>query len=231
MTALLHEHEVAARFDELQARFKDRVAADDVRLLAILDALGPIDGRRILDLGCGKGRFARRLVEEGAEVVGIDVSAAMLRDSIGIRTARATARRLPFAAATFDAVVAIEVFEHLPEIASALGEARRLLRPGGTLVIIDKNAASLNAQRPWLPSLLVKAIDERRGLWMYPSGGLVRERWFWPVGLRQTLRRHFERVRVAHLLSPNESRRWVFRNVPPARLFTLWTAHVQGRSA
>ena len=73
------------------------------------------DGRRVLDLGCGKGRFATRLAESGAEVVGIDLSAAMLAEAKGLARVRGSARRLPFASATFDAVVAVEVFEHLAD--------------------------------------------------------------------------------------------------------------------
>ena len=59
--------------------------------------------------------------------------------------------------------MAVEVFEHLaPEaIDQVCEEVLRVLKPGGTFVIIDKTACSLNAHRPWLPSLAVKLIDER----------------------------------------------------------------------
>ena len=75
-----HEAVVAGRFDAL-ARFKRAVAPDDPRLLAIVERLSPLEGRRILDLGCGKGRFARSLVELGAQVVGLDISAGNARPS------------------------------------------------------------------------------------------------------------------------------------------------------
>lgn len=228
---LLHEAEVGRRFDSLQARFKREVSGDDVRLRAICASLEPLRGRRVLDLGCGKGRFARRLAEGGAEVVGIDLSAAMLAEAEdGFGRVRGSARRLPFAAATFDAVIAVEVFEHLAAIDAVLNEVRRVLRPGGIVAIVDKNAGALNADRPWLPSALVKRIDERRGLWMYPAGGPVRERWFWPGRFQRRLGRGFEEVRVAHLLSPREADRRLFRWVPQARLLTLWTARAAGRT-
>jgi 2-polyprenyl-6-hydroxyphenyl methylase/3-demethylubiquinone-9 3-methyltransferase len=228
---LLHEAEVAGRFDALRGRFKGAVAADDVRLRALRVGLEPLPGRRVLDLGCGKGRFARRLAEAGAEVVGLDLSAAMLAEATGVGRVRGSARRLPFAAATFDAVVAVEVFEHLAAVEPALAEARRVLRPGGVLAIVDKNAGALDAARPWLPKLLVKWIDERRGRWMYPAGGPVRERWFWPGRLRRALERRFVDVRVAYLLSPAEAGCRLFRHVPRARLMVLWTARVAGRVA
>ena len=56
-----HEAEVAFRFDSLHRRFKPSIARDDYRLRGIVDALEPLLGKRILDLGCGKGRFARAL--------------------------------------------------------------------------------------------------------------------------------------------------------------------------
>ena len=221
-----HDSIVAARFDESVARFKAEVSPEDVRLRAVLEALGPLEGRRVLDLGCGKGRFAAHLRERGAEVIGLDLSAAMLSGAIGLHRVRASARRLPFADSTFHAVVAIEVLEHVGAVESVLEEARRVLELGGRLVIVDKNLGALDARRPWLPSGLVKWIDERRGLWMYPAGGPVRERWFWPRALQRRLRRDFVEVRVEFLLRPEEAGREVFRSIPSARLMTLWSARV-----
>lgn len=229
MSAALHEAEVGACFDRQQGRFKAAIAADDVRLRALQDAIGPVDGLRVLDLGCGKGRFARRLSERGATVVGLDVSAAMLAGAAGLRRVRGSARRLPLVGAAFDAVVAVEVFEHLPELDHVLAEARRVLRPGGVLALIDKNAAALNVDRPWLPALVVKAIDERRGRWMYPRGGPVRERWFRPGALAQRLRAAgFRDVRVRFLLGTREGSWRVFRVLPRTRLLALWTARAPG---
>ncbi len=219
-----HDAEVAARFDAAEGRFKGAVAADDARLRAVLAALGPIRGASVLDLGCGKGRFAAHLVDAGARVVGVDLSAAMLARAGGIDRVRASARALPFGDGAFDAVVAVEILEHVGAVGPVLDEARRVLRPGGVLAVVDKNALAMDAHRPWLPALVVKAIDERRGLWMYPAGGPVRERWFTADGLRRRLRRDFDHVRVEHLLTPGERRHLVFRAIPAVRLMTLWSA-------
>src|SRR5205085_1976365 len=97
MTAL-HEAAVSGRFDALEARFKDEVLPDDGRLLALFEALGRLAGRRVLDLGCGKGRFAAHLATRGAKVVGLDRSAAMLARAMDLERVRGSARRLPFAA-------------------------------------------------------------------------------------------------------------------------------------
>lgn len=225
-----HEAEVTFRFDALHWRFKDSLDPEDYRLRGVLDAVGPVDGLRVLDLGCGKGRFARALQDHGASVTGIDLSTAMLADADGVQRVRGSARYLPFPAGTFDAVVAIEMFEHLEPATwrDAIAEARRVLSPRGVLAIVDKSLASLNAQRPWMPSALVKRIDERRGLWMYPADGPVRERWFWPSRLRKELLKSFPDVRVVHLLSPAERRLVLFRRIPTARLMALWVARRNG---
>jgi 2-polyprenyl-6-hydroxyphenyl methylase/3-demethylubiquinone-9 3-methyltransferase len=76
----------------------------------------------------------------------------------------------------------------------------------------------------------MKFIDERRGLWMYPTDGPARERWFWPSRLRKELLKSFPDVRVVHLLSPAEKRLMLFRKVPAARLMALWVARGEGAS-
>ena len=228
-----HEAVVASRFDALHTRFKRVLDANDPRLRGAVNSLWPLAGRRLLDLGCGKGRFARALCREGAAVVGLDLSAAMLGEATGIERVRASARRLPFRPASFDAVVAVEVFEHLAPRSLDLvcGEIRRVLRPGGTLVIVDKNVCSWNARRPWLPSVAVKWIDERRGLWMYSHRGKVRERWFRAGELQTRLGQWFSTVRVEYLLSPAERGRFPFQRLPGTRLFVLWTACAPGGDA
>lgn len=220
----LHEAEVRRSFDRLHERFKSVVRPDDVRLSALVRALGGLEGPRVLDLGCGKGRFAARLAEAGARVIGLDISSAMLEQAVGLARVRASARRLPFADASFDAVAAVEVFEHLPDLTATLDELARVLRPGGTLAIVDKNAGSLNARRPWAPNLAVKWRDTRAGRWMYPANGPARERWFWPRGLARRLSKRFDDVRYEYIMTPEESRSRLFRHVPSARLLTLWTA-------
>lgn len=230
MTVATHEAEVSARFDLLHERFNDRLAPDDYRLNGLLDWLGPVEGKRILDVGSGKGRFSRVLQDRGADVVGIDLSMAMLASSPGLARVRGSARRLPFLPEVFDLVVVVEVLQHLTEAAvdAAIHEFRRVLKPGGRLAVIDKNAGSLNRQRPWLPGLLIKRIDERRGLWMYPPESPVRERWFWPRKLKTRLGRCFQDVHVRYLEAPEESRHFIFRRVGSSRAMVLWGAQASG---
>ena len=226
----LHDAEVADRFNTLVGRFKRDVSLSDPRLIAILRNLPDVDCPRILDIGCGKGRFARHLEGGGAQVVGLDLSAMMLQEATGLKRVKATARSLPFANGTFDAIIAVETMEHISDLTLVIRETRRVLRSGGRLIVVDKNLWSLNAQRPWLPSAVVKWIDERRGRWMYPMDGPVRERWFSPSRLRATLKTQFDTVKVEHLLSESEQKHGVFRLIPSARLMTCWTATAPWRT-
>jgi SAM-dependent methyltransferase len=92
--------------------------------------------RRVLDVGCGDGQVARLAVSLGSEfVVGVDptwnqVVVASERDG-GVNVARASAHRLPFADASFDAVVACLVFEHIEDVDDAIAEVSRVLVRGG----------------------------------------------------------------------------------------------------
>ena len=83
----------------------------------------------------------------------------------GLDRVRRSARRLPSAVASFDAVIAVEVFEHLAPRAvdDVCAEVRRVLVPGGSFVVVDKNLYSLNAQRPWLPSATVNGSTNGAG--------------------------------------------------------------------
>jgi ubiquinone/menaquinone biosynthesis C-methylase UbiE len=228
-----YEAIVATRFDALRARFKRELATDDFRLREISAQLGPLAGRRVLDLGSGKGRFARALAARGADVTALDISTGMLAEGAGLARVRASARKLPFRSASFDGVIAVELFEHLERgsIDNVLEEARRVLRRGGTLVVIDKNACSCDARRPWLPSVVVKWVDERRGLWMYSPRDRVREHWFRPGAMKRRLGRWFGEVRVVHLLTHSEEGRLPFRLFPCTRLFVLWAARAPGGAA
>lgn len=91
---------------------------------------------RILDLGCGTGAMSARLRRFGT-VVSADFSPLALdfcRRRGLTRLCAADAMRLPFASGSFDAVVALDVMEHLPDDAACAAEIRRVLRPGGHLV-------------------------------------------------------------------------------------------------
>ena len=93
-------------------------------------------GRRVLDVGCRYGALTQAYLD-GNEVVGVDVDQAALAEAArrGIETRWADAEQpLPFEDESFDVVVAGELLEHVREPAALVGEARRVLRPGGVFV-------------------------------------------------------------------------------------------------
>lgn len=111
---------------------------------AVLRALAAESCPRVLDVGCGTGRLAARLHEASSvhTVVGLDFSAGMLEQARArLASADATAlvrgdaTRLPFADAAFDAAVSTEAFHWFPDQDAALAEIRRVLRPGGRLLL------------------------------------------------------------------------------------------------
>lgn len=138
--------EIRRSFDESAADEEHFPSTIDPRIYhvkLIADTFGPLDGKRVLDAGCGKGRFARVLKERNpaARLCAFDLSEAMLRFvPDGIDPVSGTMTALPFATGVFDAVYATESLEHAVHIDVAVAEMCRVLKMGGRMVIIDKNA-------------------------------------------------------------------------------------------
>jgi len=110
-----------------------RASAPFVEVL--LDGAGVSAGTRVLDLCCGTGAVTAMTAEAGAEVVGLDFSRAMLAEARRrhphLRFEEGQAEALPYADASFDAVVSNFGIHHVPRPERAVAEAQRVLRPGG----------------------------------------------------------------------------------------------------
>lgn len=98
----------------------------------------PLAGARVLDLGAGTGSATRAAQRRGAEVVAVDIAMGMLNTDAPSRPPAVVgdARALPFAAGSFDAVLAAFCLNHLLAPAVGVREAARILRPGGGLVVV-----------------------------------------------------------------------------------------------
>jgi malonyl-CoA O-methyltransferase len=195
---------------ELRARIRasfDDAARDEEHFPSSIDPriyhvkligehLGPLAGKRVLDVGCGKGRFARvfHQQEPEAELWGLDISEAMLAFvPEGIHTRAGSMTEMPFADDFFDGAYATESLEHAVEIEKAVDEICRVVKPGGRIVIIDKNA-------------------EQRGKLQTPEW----EKWFTRRELERLLRRRCRQV------SSRPISYW--EDVKPDGLFLAWLA-------
>ncbi len=195
---------------ELRARIQasfDRAAGDEEHFHSTIDPriyqvkliaahLGDLRGKRILDVGCGKGRFARVFQQQqpDAELWGLDISEEMLRFvPPGIHTRAGSMTELPFEDGWFDGAYATESLEHAVEIEKAVAEICRVAKPGGRLVIIDKNA-------------------EKWGALATPEW----EKWFTRKEIERLLRRDCRSVESRFIS--------YWEDVPPDGLFLAWLA-------
>jgi SAM-dependent methyltransferase len=116
----------------------------------VLEHIGPVEGKRVLEIACGRGGFVKFLVSQGAKVIGADFSQVALQiaaakltngNSVarGVPLTCADAQLLPFAANSFDIVISCETIEHLPDPGSALKEMGRVCRTGGLLYLTTPN--------------------------------------------------------------------------------------------
>lgn len=114
---------------------------------AVLNLLGDVAGRRILDAGCGSGPLLADLEKQGASVAGFDGSQAMIalaRDRLGeeadLRVADLT-QPLPYDTEAFDDALAVLVLHYFEDWSQPLAELRRVLKPGGRLVVVVNHPA------------------------------------------------------------------------------------------
>jgi ubiquinone/menaquinone biosynthesis C-methylase UbiE len=121
-----------------------RIVTDELDFLA---SLVPLEGARVLELGCGKAEFSRRLVEKGgvASVMALEVDRVQHRKNLGapqvdrLVFGYGGAEDIPCDDATFDGVVMLKSLHHVPleNLDRALEEVRRVLKPGGWAYISE----------------------------------------------------------------------------------------------
>lgn len=158
----------------------------DYELPALLAALGDQKSKKVLDLGCGPGPVAAALVRGGADVVGVDRSAAMVdiaRSSLGARAHflrhDLSVLPLPFDDSSFDTVAAGLVLHYLSNWAELLIDLHRILRPRGRVVasihhpFTDRRRRTLSAAGHAVYSSSYQITDR------WELGGVSTEVRFW----------------------------------------------------
>jgi len=123
----------AARYGDLTGRITANVADP------LLDAAGVGAGRRVLDVGCGRGDLCAAAAKRGASPLGVDLAEGMVdaaRDAHpDLQFRRGDAEDLPLETASFDAALAAFVVNHLPHPERGAAELRRVVRPGGRVAV------------------------------------------------------------------------------------------------
>jgi malonyl-CoA O-methyltransferase len=141
-------------FNDGENGFFPDIEKSDGRVQEILGFFGNLDGKRVLDVGCGKGRYVRVLQETfpGAEIHGIDLSEKML----GFCPPGAVSKvgnmlNLEYPDDFFDCVYSVEALEHALRIEPAIRDMVRILKPGGKIMIVDKSVRKMGELKikPW----------------------------------------------------------------------------------
>jgi SAM-dependent methyltransferase len=112
-----------------------------------------VPGGLILDIGCGLGRDLARLESHGLRAIGIDLSAAMLARVAGgaAPLAQADAARLPFRTASVDGIRIERTLQHVADPAAVLDELARVLRPGGTVAVLEPDYSKFRVDSDLVP--------------------------------------------------------------------------------
>ena len=175
-------------------------------------------GDRVLDLGCGTGELARALAAAGLRAAGCDISRQMLlraaRDRHGCAgwvQLEPGWRRLPFASAAFDVVVAASVLEYVAEPATVLRECARVLRPGGVALYTVPDLRHPVRWAEWCAQRLAGvtgglSVDGRRSRWggycAYLRASSQRHRFGWWLATCRLAGLHPVPCRANGALSP-----------------------------
>lgn len=163
-----------ATFEDLVARFEDPAREGWQKPGALIAKLGPLAGKTVADLGAGTGYFSRRLAEQGANVLAVDVDPRFV-DYIASRKAtvpsgdRITPRLASFddaglAPATVDLVLMVDVYHHIESREAYFRRLLPALRPHGSVFVVDFKQGNVPVGPPAhlkvAPEQVVKELAE-----------------------------------------------------------------------
>ena len=145
---------IKADFNQEVDIYSDSISEEDGRVREILHFLGNLNGKKTIDVGCGKGRYLRILLQRfpNGKYYGTDLSEKMLSFCPQeIVTSVGSMLAIKYPDSYFDRVLSVEALEHAVNIEQAVKEMCRILNSDGKIIIIDKNIAKTGALeiKPW----------------------------------------------------------------------------------
>jgi SAM-dependent methyltransferase len=200
MAPLDYDH-VAPEFDRRYALY-DYAGIRRSLLAFVADRERP----RVLEIGCGTGRWLSVLASEGCDVAGLDPSDEMLaiaRDRVKGDLRRGTAEALPWEGASFDRVIYVNALHHFVDPPRALQETWRVLRPGGRLLSIGLDPHQ-GAGRWYVYDYFPETLTA--DLARFPSREL-RESWLAGAGFTEVAVRVAEHLQLTVSVRPGDAGR------------------------
>jgi len=181
----------ARRYEEIREDpYRNCFVYSRKRLNEQLDRFMPEKGQglTLLDVGCGTGYHLRRYRDRGFAISGVDGSPEMLKEARianpGIEFKQSDVDKLPYADASFDLILCVEVYRYLPDIGPCTREIARVLKPGGIALVTTAPPLQANAYPlvNWL-SAAIRVGDLTRLRQFFQSAGTLRST-FASAGLR-----------------------------------------------
>lgn len=189
------ENSINEKFNEHADQFPDNVDLNDKRVKVLKKLFADLNGKTVLDVGCGKGRFSKVMIDLGANVNGIEPSEKLLHEARKIQGGSfllGSSTRIPFPNETFDCILCIEVLQHIPDLKRAIHEMMRVLKPEGKIIIIDRNKLCFIRS-------LWKKYKEWKNEWLYPNNFPFREKSFTPGEMKKILFPYCKKIKVRYL--------------------------------
>ncbi len=234
---------ISARFDARAAvRLEKTYSTPEIvaQRARTREALAATNGERGLEIGCGPGLLTCELAREvggSGRIVAIDASTDMIAATRGradherlsdrVRLVHADAAALPFSRESFDFVVVVQVYLFVDDIAAALADAARVLRPGGRLVVVDTDwdsciwlssdrtltrrmldAGNASVAQPHLPSRL-PGLLQAAGFVLKEVGAIsIINTRYDPDSFSGSRIESLPRVAIANGIAPEDAERW-----------------------